>query len=194
MAHLSLHSSSKPLLIRNSGTLPQLIPDQLLKLKQLTVLTVAESNKDLPYDALLEELEVSSVRELEDFFINECIYTGIVKGKLNQLRRCFEFQSFTLDLMHGHLGSMIETLEKWLTNSDNLLSLIQEKIEWANSMYLLDKHHQKGVEDRIVEVKRSLHFEKSHHKEGHDAWAYDDIFYNYDGALLPASKRLSDLF
>ncbi|XP_057994731.1 LOW QUALITY PROTEIN: COP9 signalosome complex subunit 7 [Hevea brasiliensis] len=80
----------------NSGTLPQLIPDQLLKLKQLTVLTVAESNKDLSYDALLEELEVSSVRELEDFFINECIYTGIVKGKLNQLRRCFEVQSFTL--------------------------------------------------------------------------------------------------
>ena len=29
----------------NSGLLPQLVPDQILKLKQLSVLTLAETNK-----------------------------------------------------------------------------------------------------------------------------------------------------
>lgn len=29
----------------NAGTLPNLIPDQILKIKQLTVLTLAETNK-----------------------------------------------------------------------------------------------------------------------------------------------------
>ena len=29
----------------NAGSLPQLLPDQILKLKQLTVLTLAETNK-----------------------------------------------------------------------------------------------------------------------------------------------------
>lgn len=63
----------------------------------------------------MAELDVSNVRELEDFLINECMYAvstlkqfssvlylftcladvftisqGIVRGKLDQLKRCFE--------------------------------------------------------------------------------------------------------
>uniref|UniRef100_A0A453BIH4 PCI domain-containing protein n=1 Tax=Aegilops tauschii subsp. strangulata TaxID=200361 RepID=A0A453BIH4_AEGTS len=74
----------------NSSALPALLPDQARKLKQLSVLTLAESTKVLPYDQLMQELDVSNVRELEDFLINECMYSGIVRGKLDQLRRCFE--------------------------------------------------------------------------------------------------------
>uniref|UniRef100_A0A2N9GJ86 PCI domain-containing protein n=1 Tax=Fagus sylvatica TaxID=28930 RepID=A0A2N9GJ86_FAGSY len=58
----------------NAGRLPQLVPEQVLKLKQLTVLTLAETNKVLPYDQLMQELDVMNVRELEDFLINECMY------------------------------------------------------------------------------------------------------------------------
>ncbi|KAJ0105267.1 hypothetical protein Patl1_18421 [Pistacia atlantica] len=88
-----------------------------LKLKQLSVLTLAESNKVLSYDQLLQELEVANVRELEDFLINECMYVGIVKGKLDHSRRSFEVESFTLvqfvagrDLRHGQLDSMMQKL------------------------------------------------------------------------------------
>lgn len=99
----------------NSALLPKLLPDQILKLKQLTVLTLSETNKVLSYNKLQEELEVSNVRELEDFLINFCMYTGIVKGKLNQVGRCFEVQfAAERDLMHGQLGSMIDTLGNWL--------------------------------------------------------------------------------
>ncbi|KAK6121616.1 hypothetical protein DH2020_044643 [Rehmannia glutinosa] len=49
-----------------ASRLPHLVPDQVLKLKQLTVLTLAETNK---------ELDVSNVRELEDFLINDCMLT-----------------------------------------------------------------------------------------------------------------------
>ncbi|XWS32431.1 hypothetical protein CRYUN_Cryun23aG0158800 [Craigia yunnanensis] len=143
----------------NSGSLPQLVPDQLLKLKQLTVLTLAETNKVLPYDKLMLELDVTNVRELEDFLINECMYAGIVRGKLDQLRRCFEVQfAAGRDLRPGQLGSMIQTLSNWLSTSDNLLISIQEKIKWADSMSELDKKHRKEVEDRVEEVKKSLSF------------------------------------
>ncbi|KAI7993952.1 Disease resistance protein RPM1 [Camellia lanceoleosa] len=56
----------------NAGCLPQLVPDQTLKLKQLTVLTLAETNK----------LNVTNVRELEDFLINECMY--VEKGPFSE--------------------------------------------------------------------------------------------------------------
>ncbi|KAB5526835.1 hypothetical protein DKX38_020682 [Salix brachista] len=141
----------------NAGRLPQLVPDQVLKLKQLTVLTLAEMNKVLPYDQLMQELDVANVRELEDFLINECMYAGIVRGKLDQLRRCFEVQfAAGRDLRPGQLGNMLETLSNWLATSDNLLVSIQEKIKWADSTSELDKKHQKDVEDRVEEVKKSL--------------------------------------
>ncbi|CAN6703995.1 unnamed protein product [Malus baccata var. baccata] len=58
----------------DASHLPHLVPDQVLKLKQLTVLTLAETNKVLPYHQLMQELDVINVRELEDFLINECMY------------------------------------------------------------------------------------------------------------------------
>ncbi|EEF50256.1 cop9 complex subunit 7a, putative [Ricinus communis] len=141
----------------NSGRLPQLIPDQVLKLKQLTVLTLAETNKVLPYDQLMQELDVTNVRELEDFLINECMYAGIVRGKLDQLRRCFEVQfAAGRDLRPEQLGNMLQTLSNWLSTSENLLVSIQEKIKWADTMSELDKRHRKDVEDKVEEVKKTL--------------------------------------
>ncbi|XP_073139852.1 COP9 signalosome complex subunit 7-like isoform X4 [Henckelia pumila] len=137
--------------------LPQLVPDQVLKLKQLTVLTLAELNKVLPYDTLMQELDVTNVRELEDFLINSCMYVGIVRGKLDQLRRCFEVQfAAGRDLRPQQLSSMIETLANWLSTSDKLLVSIQEKIKWADSMGEIDKKHRKEVDERVEEVKKAL--------------------------------------
>ncbi|KAK7256401.1 hypothetical protein RIF29_29846 [Crotalaria pallida] len=141
----------------NAGRLPQLIPDQILKLKQLTVLTLADTDKVLPYDQLMQELDVTNVRELEDFLINECMYAGIVRGKLDQLRRCFEVQfAAGRDLRPGQLGNMIHTLSNWLSTSENLLVTIQEKIKWADSMGEVDKKHRKDVEERVEEVKKTI--------------------------------------
>ncbi|CAN1145956.1 COP9 signalosome complex subunit 7 [Linum perenne] len=167
----------------HGGSLPQLAPAQILKLKQLTVLTLAESNKVLPYDQLMQELDVTNVRELEDFLINECMYAvgipsaafllyehqGIVRGKLDQLRRCFEVQfAAGRDLRPGQLGNMLHTLSDWLTTSDNLLVTIQEKIKWADTMSEADKKHQKDVEDRVEEVKKSLSVKADADFRGHE--------------------------
>ncbi|TQE01159.1 hypothetical protein C1H46_013182 [Malus baccata] len=79
---------------------------------------------------VLQELDVINVRELEDFLINECMYAGIIRGKLDQLRKCFEVQfAGGRDLRPGQLGSMIQTLSNWLDTSSNLLISIQEKMK-----------------------------------------------------------------
>ncbi|WCJ23013.1 COP9 signalosome complex subunit 7 [Euphorbia peplus] len=153
----------------NAGRFPQLVPDQVLKLKQLTVLTLAENNKVLPYDQLMQELDVSNVRELEDFLINECMYAGIVRGKLDQLRRCFEVQfAAGRDLRPGQLGNMLQTLSSWLSTSENLLVSIQEKIKWADTMSEQDKKHRKDVEDKVEEVKKSLSVKADIDFRGHE--------------------------
>lgn len=47
------------------------------KLKHLTILTLATQKKTLPYDNLMEELNIKNVRHLEDLII-EAIYAGIL--------------------------------------------------------------------------------------------------------------------
>ncbi|CAI9769341.1 unnamed protein product [Fraxinus pennsylvanica] len=159
--------------------LPPLVPDQVLKLKQLSVLTLAETNKVLPYDVLIKELDVTNVRELEDFLINDCMYVGIVRGKLDQLRRCFEVQfAAGRDLRPGQLGSMIQTMANWLSTSDNLLVSIQEKIKWADNMSEMDKKHRKEVEERAEEVKKTLSFKADNEFRGHE-----EIFSEHGGVM-----------
>ncbi|KAH6779704.1 Proteasome component domain protein [Perilla frutescens var. hirtella] len=162
-----------------ASRLPQLIPDQVLKLKQLTVLTLAETNKVLPYDTLMQELDVTNVRELEDFLINNCMYMGIVRGKLDQLRRCFEVQfAAGRDLRPGQLSGMIHTLSNWLSTSENLLVSIQEKIKWGDNMSEIDKKHSKEVEDRAEEVKKTLSLKADVEFRGHE-----EIFSEHGGVM-----------
>ncbi|KAF3594536.1 hypothetical protein DY000_02023831 [Brassica cretica] len=153
----------------NASRIPQLSPDQILKLKQLTVLTLAESNKVLPYETLMVELDVTNVRELEDFLINDCMYAGIVRGKLDQLKRCFEVPfAAGRDLRPGQLGNMLHTLSDWLNTSENLLVSIQDKIKWADNMSEMDKKHRKEAEEGVEELKKSLSTKGDIGSRGHN--------------------------
>ncbi|XP_008786276.1 COP9 signalosome complex subunit 7-like isoform X4 [Phoenix dactylifera] len=125
----------------NAGSLPALSFDQVRKLKQLSVLTLAETNK------------------------------GIVRGKLDQLSRCFEVQfAAGRDLRPEQLNSMIQTLAHWLDTSDSLLHLIQDKIKWADTMSEATKKHRKEIEDRVEEVKKSL---KKLNTLSRQTWTYE---------------------
>ncbi|KAJ6963110.1 hypothetical protein NC652_001663 [Populus alba x Populus x berolinensis] len=127
--------------------LPKLSPDQFLKLKQLTVLALSATNKILSYNELLEELEVCNVHELEDFLNNECVFAGIIKGKLNQLGRCYELQFVAgRDLMHGQVGSMIDTLGIWLA----YISFFQKKC--LTSSILQHISHSKSLVEAYLVV------------------------------------------
>ncbi|BBH03078.1 Proteasome component domain protein [Prunus dulcis] len=156
--------------------------NQITKLKQLTVLSLAEINKVLSYDQLLEQLDLSNVRELEDFLINECMYAGIVKGKLDHLRRSFEVQfAAGRDLRPGQLGNIIQTLDDWLNTTDNVLLTIEEKIKWADKKCALNTIHQKqkAVKDKVEEVKKSLF-----NRGGRDFQALDDVLFGETAGLM----------
>ena len=68
----------------------------------------------LAYDSLLEQLDLKSIRELEDFLINECIYTEMLNGKLDQQSRCLEVRSaISRDIKKEDVDSMIDVFGHW---------------------------------------------------------------------------------
>lgn len=66
----------------------------------------------LPYNALLETLELPGVRALEDFVIQHCIYSEILKCKLDQVNSCVHIHSFLQrDVRPEELPALTKGLE-----------------------------------------------------------------------------------
>lgn len=61
--------------LENKEKLLNLTPIMDKKLKHLTILSLAIQKKTLPYDDLMDELDIKNVRDLEDIII-EAIYAG----------------------------------------------------------------------------------------------------------------------
>ncbi|XP_042417191.1 COP9 signalosome complex subunit 7-like isoform X3 [Zingiber officinale] len=119
---------------RHAHSLPVLLPDQVRKLKQISVLALIENEK------------------------------GIVRGKLDQLRRCFKVQFASgRDLTAEHLANTIETSNSWFRTSSNLLHLIEEGIKWVECMNEINNQHKKEINDEIEEVEKAF--------KDHDGWS-----------------------
>ena len=55
-----------------------------------SIATLCVFVQTIPYDDLQQQLEISSLRELEDLIITHCFYPQLVKGKLDQKQHCLQ--------------------------------------------------------------------------------------------------------
>jgi len=98
----------------NSANLPQIDDAQAIKLKQLTVVSLACDSKVIPYDVLLTALELKDTRTLEDCII-EGMYAGLFVGKLDQKTKEFHVtETAGRDCKPGELSEMISVLKAWV--------------------------------------------------------------------------------
>ena len=70
----------------------ELKPLQLKKLKMISIVDATHKSKVLEYQDLMQQLDIGSLRELEDLII-DCIYNELVEGKLDQLNQKFHVVS-----------------------------------------------------------------------------------------------------
>jgi len=134
----------------------ELSPVLIKKLRQLTVVSIASVQKSIPYPVLLQELGLDQVRDLEDLII-DCIYAGIIKGKLDQHEQRFQVDwAMGRDIRPGQVEDMIKVLSIWCDRSELLMRAIQEKIQL--STFLHDQHAKanKEFELRVEDIKGNL--------------------------------------
>ena len=143
---------------QHESGLPPLSPAQLLKLRQLTVVQMADASVSIPYDELMSALEMSSVRELEDMLINECIAPGLLRGKLDHKRRAFEVHSCPVgrDLRPGQLKEIIDQLAAWHDNSKDVLARLDSQMTRTTEEAERRKEHRKDVADAAETLRREM--------------------------------------
>jgi len=140
----------------NTGDYAELNDALVKKLRQLSVVSIAAVEKSIPYSVLLSELSLENVRELEDLII-DCIYAGIIKGKLDQKEQRFQVDwAMGRDIRPGQIEDMLKILTLWCDRSETLMKSIQEKIQLASLLHDSNQKQNREFEARVEDIKANL--------------------------------------
>jgi len=111
-----------------AAQLPALTPAQTTKLKKLSVVTLGSQSKSISYGTLMQALEMTGVREVEDLLI-ETIYDGLLQGKLDQQLSQVEVDfCMGRDIHPDEIMAMCDQLGQWYANSHEVLACISDKL------------------------------------------------------------------
>eukprot|EP00033_Pygsuia_biforma_P001223 GCRY01001388.1.p1 GENE.GCRY01001388.1~~GCRY01001388.1.p1 ORF type:complete len:206 (-),score=28.73 GCRY01001388.1:105-722(-) len=112
---------------------PTLNEDQKEKLRLLTIVTEARDEKNLSYDSLLPKIGLENVREFENLAIKG-VYKGLFHIKMNQLSGVLHITGcFCRDVHEKDLKPLLEKVNSWGKQTIEVLSLLQERIEFARN-------------------------------------------------------------
>jgi COP9 signalosome complex subunit 7 len=147
----------------NSGRgLPELTVAQKKKLQHLTIVSLSEQDKCIPYKTLLDELGIGNLRELEDLII-EAIYAEIIQGKLDQGRSLLEVDTtIGRDIRKENLPTISSTLESWCDGCENVLATLQAQVDRANADKTQRLRRKDALEQEILNLKKTV---KPHSQE-----------------------------
>jgi len=155
-----------------SAQLPALSAAQAAKLKKLSVVTLSAQSRSIAYDALMTELEVSSVREIENLLI-ECFYGQLLQGKLDQAAGQLEVHhAFGRDIHPTEISAMCDQLGSWHQNSTELLACVKGKLESYKTQCDGARAEALDLEQKIESAKANLRTQQDT-AEGFGAMAGD---------------------
>ncbi|KAG5681058.1 hypothetical protein PVAND_010524 [Polypedilum vanderplanki] len=142
--------------LENKEKIIPLTPVMDKKLKHLSILTLATQKKTLPYDELMNELDIKNVRHLEDIII-EAIYAELINGKLDQKNRQLEIDyAVARDIKTENVEEIAHILSDWLKSCESCLNCLQVQIETANSEKAKGLKHKEKLEEQLAEVKKNI--------------------------------------
>lgn len=145
--------------LENKNKLLELTSVQKKKLQHLTIVTLAEKSKCIPYSVLLEELDIKNVRDLEDLII-EAVYADIIHGKLDQKNSQLEvdYAGLGRDVRPGETGAVMATLSAWGQTCDAVLACIEQQVVRANAEKQKATQHKEGIQQYVSSIPGHFNF------------------------------------
>ncbi|KAL7939141.1 hypothetical protein V8C35DRAFT_285839 [Trichoderma chlorosporum] len=137
--------------------LPALNDTQTLKLRQLSLLSLASDRSSLSYDALQKALGLSSVREVEDLVIT-AIYAGLLHATLDPARQAIQVSSIAplRDLAPGTIPDMISALQNWADRCQSALGGLEEQIKRTRDAAITRETEKRASEKKLQGLMESL--------------------------------------
>ncbi|KAL5611636.1 hypothetical protein BROUX41_000781 [Berkeleyomyces rouxiae] len=115
--------------LAEQSNLPELNDAQRLKLRQLSLLTLAQDQRNLEYAKLMAALDLSSPHDLESTVIS-AVYAGLWDAVLNPKRQVVEVSSVAplRDLAPDIVPPILDVLQQWSGRCTTALEDIEAEI------------------------------------------------------------------
>lgn len=145
---------------RSTPDLPELAPAQTLKLRQLSLLTLARQRQNLSYNTLGQELGLGSARELEEVVI-AAVYAGLLSAVLDPARQAVQVSSVAplRDLAPGAVPSMLTALTTWSDRCTETLTDLEAQIAAVRASAVAREKERRDAEEKlqsaVAEIKES---------------------------------------
>ncbi|KAI0126874.1 hypothetical protein BJ170DRAFT_421818 [Xylariales sp. AK1849] len=129
----------------STANLPPLNEQQTIKLRQLSLLTLARDPRNLSYAALQLELGLSDAREVETLIIS-AIYAGLLSAQLDPRNQTALVSSVSplRDLAPNSIPSMLSSLQNWSSRCTSTLADLEAQIA-AIKASAAARHSEKKV-------------------------------------------------
>ena len=123
--------------------------ESLLKLKMLSLVTLASQNSVLLYNNVQTLLDFATSKEVEELIL-EAIYHHLLIGKMDSLLRCFHV-SFAIarNISNFDINALTNALTLWLNASESVALQLEEKIKSANEQFE-DETNQKLIQEMRI--------------------------------------------
>ena len=128
------------------AALPEFTPAMMHKLQLLTLATLASSSRFLPYETLMNELRVSSVREVEDLII-QALYANLIEGRLDHKLNALHINTaYGRDVPPQKLDELTNFINEYLGTVTQAENYLDEQIQSATKFADAAAEHK----DRFV--------------------------------------------
>ncbi|KAI8369524.1 uncharacterized protein BYT42DRAFT_584754 [Radiomyces spectabilis] len=143
--------------VAHAHKLPSLNPAQVAKLKHLSIISLSESNsRSLSYDLLLEYLDISNVRALEDLII-DAFYQGVLVGKLDQRQKRVEISyAMGRDLRPEQMEATLDILHTWSRDTEMLLKAIDTKIQTVSNVVAVNQARRDEYDQKVDQLRKEI--------------------------------------
>jgi len=110
----------------------------------------------IKYSDLQAQLNIESVRELEDLII-EGTNVNVLRGKLDQRSSQFEVEfAMGRDIQRSDIVTIKDTLQAWCDSCDGMLACLESQVNKANTAKQSHIAHKKKIEQKIKDTRTQL--------------------------------------
>jgi COP9 signalosome complex subunit 7 len=175
----------------DQARLPALSDAQALKLRQLSLLTLARDRANLSYAALQQHLGLGSARELEDLVIT-AIYAGLVNATLDPARQAVQVASVAplRDLAPGAVPDLVAALRLWSAKCSDTLADLDARTARIRAAAAVREREKRAADEKLQAAMAEIE-KKAKTSGGHSHDAMTRRALN-KRAMGPAAALLSE--
>lgn len=171
-----------------SAQLPSLSDAHQSKLRLLSLLSLARSRSQLPYDAIRNVLQLDDDSRVETV-VRDAVYAGLVRARIHQQQRFVDI-SFAAGRdvpTPSGVEEMVRVLREWTVRTSKLVDEIDNKVAYIGAQTKLAAEHEASCAAKVKVLRDNIAKSETGFRLQHDQDSDHD--FDFIDRIAPGSRH-----